>query len=132
MNRLMIASLLAVGWLLFACRHEEKWPATLDAVVAAPDNHRILLENDRVRVLDVTVQPHQKEPVHAHPWSSVLYIDKASDFRDFDGEGKVIFDSRTADPIQYPLTRWLESQAPHAIENLSNETLHLIRIELKR
>ena len=30
------------------------WPDALDAVVAAPQNHKVLLENDRVRVLDVT------------------------------------------------------------------------------
>jgi hypothetical protein len=34
-----------------------QWPESLDAVVEAPGNHRVILENDRVRVLDVTVQP---------------------------------------------------------------------------
>ena len=33
------------------------WPAALDAVAAAPRNHRVLLENEKVRVLDVTVAP---------------------------------------------------------------------------
>jgi hypothetical protein len=112
------------------------WPDTLDvldAVIAAPENHRILLENDRVRVLEVTLRPREKEPVHAHRWPSVLYIDKAGDFRDYDGQGKVLFDSRAGkEPIKYPMTQWLGPQAPHAVENLSDELIHLIRVELKK
>ena len=112
---------------------DQSWPDSLDAVVAAPDHHRILLENDRVRVLEVTVKPHEKEPIHAHRWPSVLYIDRAGDFRDYDSRGNVVFDSRTAKgPITYPMTQWLGPQAPHAVENLSDAPIHLIRIELKR
>jgi hypothetical protein len=114
-------------------RDEPPWPDSLDAVIAAPDHHRILLENDRVRVLEVTLRPHEKEPLHAHRWPSVLYIDRAGDFRDYDSQGRVIFDSRTAaGPLTYPATQWLGPQAPHAVENLSDEPLHLIRVELKR
>ena len=108
------------------------WPETLDAVIAAPENHKILLENDRVRVLQVTIKPHEKEPLHGHRWPSVLYITQAGDFRDLDGQGKVLFDSRTAPPIKYPVTQWMEPQAPHAVENLSDKPVHLIRVELKR
>lgn len=109
------------------------WPDKLDAVIAALDNHRILLENDRVRVLEVTIAPHAKEPVHAHRWPSVLYIDQAGEFVDYDDQGKVLFDSRTAkEPIKYPVTQWLEATPPHAVENLSDKPVHLIRVEMKR
>jgi hypothetical protein len=109
------------------------WPAESDAVTAAGKHHKVLLENDRVRVLDVTVLPGEKEPYHSHCWPSVLYIQQAGDFRDYDSSGEVLFDSTKAPAIQYPLTRWQEPQAPHAIENLSNSvTIHLIRVELKR
>ena len=70
------------------------WPAAQDAVRAAPQNHRVILENDKVRVLDVTVLPHTKEPVHAHCWPSVLYITAAGKYVDYDANGKVLFDSR--------------------------------------
>lgn len=33
------------------------WPKEQDAVAAAPDNHKVLMENDRVRVLEVTLSP---------------------------------------------------------------------------
>ena len=53
-------------------------PEELDAVVAAPDNHEIIFENERVRVLRVTIQPGELEKrayaqmgerVHHHEFS---------------------------------------------------------------
>ena len=110
------------------------WPKEKDAVVAAPKNHKVLLENEKVRVLEVTVLPGETETVHSHRWASVLYIQTAGDFIDRDGEGKVIFDSRQLPtPLTFPMTMWKDPEAPHSIENLSKTiTLRLIRVEMKK
>lgn len=110
------------------------WPKEKDAVVAAPKNHKIVLENENVRVLEVTVLPGETEPVHSHKWASVLYIQTAGDFIDRDGEGKIIFDSRKLPtPLTFPMTMWKDPEAPHSIENLSKTiTLRLIRVEMKK
>jgi hypothetical protein len=103
-----------------------------------PGNHKILLENGNVRVLDVTLAPGETEPVHSYRWPSVLYILTAGDFvdrdGDRDGEGNVIFDTRQLKtPLQYPMTMWKDPEAPHAVENLSKTiTPHLIRVEMKK
>jgi hypothetical protein len=47
----------------------------LDAIVAAPKNHKVLYEDDHVRVLEVTVQPGEIENMHHHPWASVFAHD---------------------------------------------------------
>ncbi len=109
------------------------WPKEKDAVLAAPGNHKILLENDKVRVLDVKVAPGEVEAVHSHRWPSVLYIIEAGDFVDRDGNGKVIFDTRTLPaPLTFPLTMYKAPEAPHSVENLSKTvTLHLVRVEMK-
>jgi len=108
------------------------WPQSVDAVAAAPGNHRVLLENDQVRVLDVVVPPHTKEPVHAHCSPSVLYIMEASAFIDHDANGKVLLDTRKLEtPLTFPMTMWKDPEAPHSVENLSDKPLHLIRVELK-
>ena len=52
--------------------------ANLDAVKAAPEIHKVIFENEHVRVLEVTVPPHSKEPIHAHCWPSTLYIQKGA------------------------------------------------------
>jgi len=110
------------------------WPKESDAVIAAPRNHKILLENENVRVLDVTLAPGETEPVHSHRWPSVLYVLTSGDFIDRDGQGNVVFDTRQLKtPLQYPLTLWKDPEAPHAVENLSKTTtLHLIRVEMKK
>jgi len=48
-------------------------PDATDAVMAAPDHHRVILENDRVRVLEATVPLRSKEPAHTHFWPSVFF-----------------------------------------------------------
>ncbi len=64
------------------------WDPNLDALVAAPGNHRLLYEDDAIRVLSVSVAPGEKEPVHHHRWPSVFVIDRLVKLRDFDGEGR--------------------------------------------
>lgn len=110
-----------------------EWPAELDAVIAAPKNHKILLENDQVRVLEVSLGPRVEEPLHHHKWPSVLYIQEAGDFMDYDKDGKVIFDTRKLpEPLTFPLTMQKDPEAPHAVVNLSNKvTIRLIRVEMK-
>ena len=52
------------------------WPETMDATVAAPDSHRVLLENDRIRVLEVVIESGVREPEHTHRAVSVMIIDE--------------------------------------------------------
>ncbi|HEY5750849.1 MAG TPA: hypothetical protein VIU12_32520, partial [Chryseolinea sp.] len=49
-------------------------PASYDAIAAAPDNHRVVFENEKVRVLEVTIKSGEKEPLHMHPMPSVMTI----------------------------------------------------------
>ena len=109
------------------------WPAELDAVIAAPNNHKILLENDQVRVLEVYLAPEEKEPLHHHKWSSVLYIQEAGDFIDYDSDDKVIFNTqKLSEPLSFPLTMTKEPEAPHSVVNLSKtKPIRLIRVEMK-
>ena len=51
---------------------EREWSDSLDAMVAAPEHHELLLENQRVRVLDSRIKPGEIVPVHTHRWASVL------------------------------------------------------------
>ena len=109
------------------------WPDALDATVAAPQNHKVVLENERVRVLEVTVQPGEREPVHGHKWPSLMYVMAEDLIRDYDSEGKLLYDSRTDKArLTTPYTIWMPPQAPHSVENLSKTPLRLLRVELKQ
>jgi mannose-6-phosphate isomerase-like protein (cupin superfamily) len=109
-----------------------RWPASLDAVAAAPGNHKVVLENERVRVLDVTVHPGENEPLHMHRMPSVLYIIAEDDIQDFDADGKLLYDTRAQkDPPKTPFAEWMPPQAAHRVVNRSKNALRLIRVELK-
>ena len=105
----------------------------LDAVIAAPKSHKILLENDRVRVLEVVIQPGEKEPAHTHSLPSVLHIDEPSQILYYDAEGKMIFDSRMSNELRTsPITSYLDPEGLHAVENVGDKPFHAIRVELKK
>ncbi len=109
------------------------WSASLDAPTAAPENHKILFENERVRVLDVTVAVGGREKLHAHCWPSVLYVMFRGKLREWDADGKVIREVKETPPAtSFPLTQWLEASPPHSIENLDSQPIHLVRVELKQ
>lgn len=52
-----------------------KLPPAQDGVAAAPENHRVIFENDDIRVLDVLVRPGEREVLHHHRWPSVFVVD---------------------------------------------------------
>lgn len=109
-----------------------EWPDELDALVAAPGNHRVLLENERVRVLETTVAVRAITPVHTHRWPSVEYVLIATDFVRRDGDGNVVFDTRTANAELRPSdVLWSEPFPPHSVENVGETELRVIMVELK-
>jgi predicted metal-dependent enzyme (double-stranded beta helix superfamily) len=50
--------------------------ANFDAVTAAPSSHRVLFEDEKIRVLRVEIAPGATEPVHDHRWPSVMYFEQ--------------------------------------------------------
>ncbi len=72
----LVVGALSASFLLgqTAANFDKWWTPGNDALAAAPQNHKLLFENDEVRVLEVTVQPGVREPLHAHRYPSVLFI----------------------------------------------------------
>lgn len=66
----------------------------LDAVMAAPNHHKVLLENDQIRVLETLIRPGEETAVHTPVWPGYIYIISWGDFVRYDSEGRVRMDSR--------------------------------------
>lgn len=108
------------------------WPDELDALTAAPRNHELLLENERVRVLLTTVPVAATTPVHTHRWPSVEYVLSATSFVRRDGDGTVQLDTRTADAeLQTSDVLWSDPFPPHSLENVGDGELRVIMVEIK-
>ena len=111
---------------------QPNWDESLDAMTAAPEHHRILLENEQVRVLDSWVKPGESTSVHTHRWASVLYILGISDFIRCDAEGNVTFDSReTPAQIEKGTALWSPPLTPHFVKNVGAGEIRVISVELK-
>ncbi len=107
------------------------WPDSLDAVVAAPKHHTLVLDNDRMRVLDTRIPAGDVVPVHTHRWPGVYYTIAGGDFVRYDADGKVLLDTRVmGNPVDEP-ARFIESLPPHSIENVGTSEIHLISVEMK-
>ncbi|KAK0332509.1 hypothetical protein LTR94_024556 [Friedmanniomyces endolithicus] len=120
---------------LLALAQDPNFSDGLDAVAAAPAHHRILLENDQVRVLEVTVGPGETEPVHSHRWPSVMHIQTPQPLTD------IVYEVRNGAPVEVrrydlpdgspPPALFGGPEGPHAIHNRGQAPFKALRIELK-
>ncbi|WP_299745768.1 hypothetical protein [Devosia sp.] len=114
------------------------WDPVLDAVTAAPGNHRVLFENNRLRVLEVILEPGEEEPVHHHRWPSVFVFDQIKGpIHDMAPDGTQLPPNRD---VMVALKAWdgrgclvvhMEPQPAGRVLNESDLQLHGIRIEMK-
>jgi ferritin-like protein len=107
------------------------WPPETDALLAAPATHRVLLENDQIRVLEVVIDAGTREPEHTHRAPSVMIADGPARIRYYAG-GTLQSESPAVPAAPSgPRVRWLEPEGPHSVENIDQHRYHAIRIELK-
>ena len=109
-----------------------RWPDELDALSAAPENHRLLLENERVRVLQTHIPVGATTPVHTHRWPSIEYVQSGSHLVRRSEDGKVELDTRAAGaPLRASEVTWAEPFPPHSAENVGEVEIRVLMIELK-
>jgi quercetin dioxygenase-like cupin family protein len=109
-----------------------EWPDELDALHAASDHHHLLLENERVRVLETVIPAGETTAVHTHRWPNVQYVVSAAHFVRRDGDGKVTLDTRAGSGPPKPSTvLWSGPIPPHSLENVGAAQLCVIMVELK-
>jgi hypothetical protein len=108
------------------------WPDELDAMIAAPEFHAVLFEDDRVRVLDGRVPAGATVPVHTHRWGGVLYILATSDFIRRDPDGNVLADTKASRSTPILGTAvWGAPLTPHSLENVGSDEFRTITVEMK-
>jgi len=95
-----------------------------DPLVVNSKTIKLKLENDRVRVLEATLEPGDKEKTHSHT-AYVIYVIAGGKVRNHAADGTITeAEFHTGDVIyREPLTHWAE--------NIGNTTIHLELVELK-
>ena len=103
-----------------------------DAVAAAPDHHRVLLEDDRIRVLETIIRPGEETNVHTHIWGGFLYVISWSDFIRYDEQGNVLLRSKDLPTQLQPGTAvWAPPLPLHTFKNVGDKDIHVILTEFK-
>lgn len=108
------------------------WPDDLDGPLAAGGNHRVIFENDRVRVLETRIRVGETAPLHTHRRPTASYVLSGSSFVRRDEHGRTLLDTRASDPpFVMPPVLWSERTPAHTLENLGADDIHVIAVELK-
>ena len=114
------------------------WDPEFDAVAAAPDHHKVIFENEKLRVLEVTLLPQDEEPLHHHRWPSIFVLDSIhGDVHDISPDGTQLPPSRD---VMKAIEAWdgISSLVVHMapqplgrVMNTGDKLVHGIRIEIK-
>ena len=104
----------------------------LDGVIVAPEHHKVIFENEEVRVLDVTIAAGDVTPLHTHLRPTVMYVVSGSHFIRRDENGTVMLDTRANPDFVLPRVLFAESTPLHTLENTADQELIVISVELKK
>ena len=117
---LLTVVLLAAGFV----RGDARIASTQDPLVVNSKTIALKFENSRVRVLEATLKPGDKEKTHSHP-AYVIYVIQGGKTRSHAADGTVTeAEFKTGDVIyRDPLTHWAE--------NIGDTTIRLELVELK-
>ena len=95
-----------------------------DPLKVAKNVYKFIMENDRVRVLDVLFKPNDKAVMHSHP-DHVVYVLKGGKLK-LTSSGKTdVLDLKTGQAI------FLKAQS-HEAENTGKTDVDLLVVELKK
>jgi quercetin dioxygenase-like cupin family protein len=94
-----------------------------DAVSVDPTHHKVILDNDHVRVFEVVAAPGAESPMHQHPPTVLVSLDRARFHQTLPDGTQEVFDFHPGQVI------WLD-QFQHSWQMLSGEG-RLIGVEVK-
>ena len=96
-----------------------------DVLEVAKSGYKLLLENKKVRVMEIRLKPGEKSPMHNHPNDHIVYVVKDVKFKLNFPDGKSDkFDLKTGQVL------WIEA-GPHQTENIGSTDGYCIVIETK-
>ncbi|MEK6323879.1 MAG: hypothetical protein AABN33_19720 [Acidobacteriota bacterium] len=120
LNPAIIGIVLAAFVLVFATKSAR----AQDPVKVAPDQYKVLLENDRVRVLEARLKPGDKTAMHLHP-ANVTYSLTDAKAKFTPRGGKAV-----AREMKAGSANWSPAEK-HISENAGTTEAHVLIFELK-
>ena len=95
-----------------------------DAIQVASENYKVLLENDRTRLLEYRDQPGNKTAMHSHP-DVLAYAISGGQFKFTMSNGQAMdVEMKAGDSM------FMEGHS-HSTENVGSTGAHVLLVELK-
>jgi uncharacterized RmlC-like cupin family protein len=99
----------------------------LAGLLSAAERVATPIENDQVRVLDVTVKPHEKTRLHEHKINRVMiYLDDGAQHFEYQGKGPSDLKWKAGQAL------WSPAAGMHVAEITSTKPVRIIEVELKK
>lgn len=126
MRCLALRLFLVMSWPLAATAQElSPRPAEIDPVAVAPDRFKVLLENPRVRVVEYTLLPGQRDPWHTHP-PKVSYVVSGGTLRITTADGRSFLARETKGDAS-----WMDALGRHYAKNVGRTPVRILLVEVK-
>ena len=127
-----VLSVVALVLLLSGCttpkgEKRTQWPEALLPLQAAPKQHKVIFENETVRVFEVFNPPGGVAPLHVHAVPSVLIIEEPARVRERNAAGEILREHTPTGAQWAP-----PSSQPYSVENIDDMPIRLYRVELKQ
>jgi beta-alanine degradation protein BauB len=121
LSRTLIAATLLTSSALYATSR----PAPpQDVIQVAGDSHRVIFENEHVRVLAVDIKPGQIAPMHSHPENVSYFLT--------DGKLKITLPSgKSMDRSVKAGTAGWSDATTHEAQNIGPTDFQQVQVELK-
>jgi hypothetical protein len=100
------------------------WDPALDGVLASPENHTVLYEDEAIRVISVSIAPGAIEKPHHHCLPAVFVVDRLVSVRDFNGATGEEIPLPIPKDAPLPITAKFLPQPLHYVENRDKRPFH--------
>ncbi len=97
-----------------------------DPTQTNPDMYKVILENDKVRVIEITKAPGDKDDMHGHP-DNIVYAMTDAKIRLHSADG-----SHEDKEVKAGFVVYKDPIESHSMENIGDETLRFLMIEIKK
>jgi quercetin dioxygenase-like cupin family protein len=97
-----------------------------DVMTSAANAYKLLLENERVRVMEVVLKPGEKAPMHNHPNDHVVFVENDAKLRlDFPDGKSAEFDLKAGQAVMI-------DAGPHETTNVGATLGRNLVVEIKK
>jgi len=96
-----------------------------DVMQVAKNHYKVLVENEHVRIVENTLAPGDKDPLHTHA-AGWYYVNAPGKMKVTTADGKVsMWEPKLGE------SGWMEAEGAHTSENVGPSTMRYILVEVK-